>query len=272
MTVAIKSVNVNQEIVLNNRTIYTSDWIRSININQITGDFIVTKPLLDGGTILVYPQTPNHPELSLIGETKTIRSFSGYGNINYPLDAKYDYTRGKIWVADSGNNRVIKANENNFFGEFSIPNIDTPHSVVPNLNNGGVFIKAFSNSTTGVVYNYSSSGTLISSFTYYDLNGEDLPLPYTMVFDHRRSRLWWTAQQYIYMMDAYNSQVISYDINTDGCHQTRGIDVDLDSGYAFVVAYGKKNSWFIIQMFRDNNRSVSMSYVPERVLRSCINV
>lgn len=273
----ITSVNINSSSAINQRGIDVPDsYISSINSNQITGDFIVSAPVLNGGSVIIYPQNPNNPSSSFIGTSKTLTQFSGYGFLSFPLDAQLDYARNKLWIADAGNQRVLKIDFNSYLVDFSITNISLPHVVVPNINNGGVFIKGFVNITTGVIFYYSSNGILQGSFTYFDtLDGATLipsiedpyaivpPLPSTCIFDHRRNRLWWTANDNIHMVDLTSNQVIVYNLSSDGYTATRGLDIDLDSGNAFITVYGDGDRWFIIQMFRDNNKILGRSYLEE---------
>jgi hypothetical protein len=277
MSIYINSVNINLAEVVNARTVITSgNYISSISSNQITGDFIVTNPDLEGGSVIIYPQSPSNLTSALIGEAKTLKNFSGYGFLNFPIDSQMDYARNKLWITDAGNERILKVDMDSFLVDFSIASISLPHSIVPNINNGGVFIKAFTNLNSGVIYYYSSNGVLQSFFTYLDnLDGESLipdisnpyainfPLPSTMCFDHRRNRLWWTANEYVYMVDLSNSQIVSYDLSINGYSATRGLDIDIDSGNSFITVYGDSDRWFIIQMFRDNNAILSRCYLTE---------
>jgi hypothetical protein len=277
MSEYIQSVDKKSGKIINSRTVVINEYISSISSNQLTGDFAITKPINDNsGSVVIYPPNPNNPTSSFIGEIKTLTNFSGYGFLNYPIDSQFDYIRNKIWISDAGNQRVLKVDNGNFLVDFSIANISLPHAVVPNINNGGVFIKGYVNLTTGVIFYYSSNGILQGTFTYFDtLNGSSLipsiddpyainfPLPSTAGFDHRRNRFWWTANDNIYMTDLTNNQIIVYNLSSDNYTLTRGLDVDLDSGNAFITVYGDKNRWFVIQMFRDNNKILSRSYIPE---------
>lgn len=270
----IRSINLNLDEVIHSRDVVLDGVVNSVNSNQITGDFIVSNSTLNGGTVTIYPQNPNNPSSSFIGAIKNLTQFSGYGFLNFPIDSQMDYARNKLWIADAGNQRVLKVDLNSYLVDFSIANISLPHVVVPNINNGGIFIKGFVSLTTGVIFYYSNNGILQASFTYFDtLSGTSLipsvdnpyainhPLPSTCIFDHRRNRLWWTANDNIYMTDLTTSQIIVYNLSSDNYTATRGMDVDLDSGNAFVTVYGSSARWFIIQMFRDNNKILSRSYL-----------
>lgn len=267
----IHSVGMTKKEIIASRTFDSGKIINSVSINQITGDFIVTNPV--NNQITIYPQSPNYPQYSLLGEIKTIKSFSGYGFLNYPLDARFDSARGKIWIADSGNSRALKIDSSNFLVNFSISGLSMIHSIIPNLNNGGVFVKGFTNSTTGVVYHYSTSGALQFLFTYPDIlsgnfivNEATFPLSSTMAYDHTRNRLWWTAKEYVYMADVLNNQIIELDLSDYGYDLTNGIDIHVESGNAFVTCRNVNLRWYTAQIFRDNNIYISSAYLPKQLV------
>lgn len=265
----IQSVAMNERDIIVSRSLDSGKNIKSVNINQITGDFVVTIPYEN--KIIIYPQSPNNPTSSLLGAIKTISSFSGYGYLNYPMDARFDYSRGKMWIADSGNSRVLKIDSFSLLADFSIGNISLPHSIIPNVNNGGVFIKGFTNSTTGVIYYYSVSGVLQFLFTYpnaitgnFTASEASLPLPSTMAFDHTRSRLWWISEEIVYMADISNNQVTEFDLSLYNYLSTIGLDVDVMSGNAFICCLSDSGRSYIVQIFRDNNVLISSAFLPKQ--------
>ncbi len=262
MSISIQSVNLKDNEKIDSRTVMLNQFVQSLNINQIDGSFVVTEPMKDDGRITIYPQSPNN----ILYPSKSYQEFIGFGTLNLPLDAKFDYIRRKIWIADAGNRRTLKVNIDNDNVEMSINDVTLPHSVVPEMNNGGVFIKAFSGVNTGVVYYYKYSGELDDYFTFpcdlgyattdverTELFVKSLPLSSTMVYDHVRWRLWWTSGTYIYMMDVRNRQVAHMDISTSYT-ETRGLDIEFSTGNAFVVSKHFDTTWKILQIFRDNNK------------------
>lgn len=280
MSESIQTISLSSYAILPNRKVDVSgEQIRSIHLNQLTGDFAVAKPILNGGKVVLYPQSPNNPSISLMGSIKTLESFSGYGSLLMPLDAKFDNTRGKLWIADAGNRRTLKINVSNLLAEFSVSNMDIPHALAPNLNSGGIFIKTFANFNRGAIYYYAQNGVLQFSFDYQDLfdwplfeptmsNLDKIPLPSTICFDHRRSRLWWSALAKIYMMDMLNQQINYLDLTEDDFENTRGMDVDLDSGNLFATAI-KGQRWYALQIFRDNSEILSTTYLPKSEITQC---
>jgi len=235
----------------------------------LDGSFVTTEPIENDGQIVVYPQSPHNP----IYDVNVYKEFAGYGNLYVPTDARFDYIRRKIWVADTGNSKVVKIGINDYTIETTFEDIILPHSVVPETNLGGVFIKGFSGVNTGIVYYYKANGELDDFFTFPCALGrsstsvelsnafvKDLPVPTTMVYDHVRWRLWWTAGSFVYMMDVRNRQVVQNDLQPVYV-DTRGLDIDLGSGNAFVAAFRNHGYWGLIQIFRDNNDISCHSYI-----------
>jgi hypothetical protein len=271
MSRSIKSINLRREAAIYYRNFFFEEarLVQSVNINQTDGSFVTTEPIENDGQIVVYPQSPNNP----LYNVNVYKEFAGYGTLSLPMDARFDGIRRKMWVADAGNSRALKISINDYSMEVSIEDIILPHSVVPESNLGGVFIKAFSGINTGIVYYYSSNGELNDYFTYPCASGltntnpqitkefvEALPIPSTMVYDHVRWRLWWTAGSYVYMIDIRNRQVIQHDLSPDYTN-TRGLDIDFESGNAFVVAQRANSLWFMTQIFRDNNTVIDEAYL-----------
>jgi hypothetical protein len=271
MSVSINSINLKDEVMIPYREVLLSDnpIVRSINVNQIDGSFVTTEPLNESGRILIYPQSPNNPKYSV----KTYNQLTGYGTLSLPTDARFNYINGTIWVADTGNSNVIRINMVDYSVSKAIKDIILPHSVIPDVNRGGVFIKAFSDINTGILYYYNRGGNLVDTFTYpcelgrLSVTVEEsvdfinaLPLSSSMVYDHVRSRLWWVSGSYVYLLDVKNKQVVENDLSIDYI-ETRSVDVDFSSGNAFVVAKDSSNDWNVVQIFRDNNLVFCNAYI-----------
>ena len=270
MSNAIKSVNLRDAKRIGYRDVFLDgQLIRSININQLDGSFVTTEPLENEGRIVVYPQSPNNP----LYNVKVYKEFAGYNSLYIPMDARFDGIRRKMWIADAGNSRVLKLGINDYSVETQLGDLILPHSVVPEYNLGGVFIKGFSGVNTGIIHYYSANGELVDYFTYPCNLGytstevqlteefvQTLPIPSTMAYDHVRWRLWWTAGTYIYMIDVRNRQVIQHNLSPQYI-DTRGIDVDLRSGNSLVVVKRKNGYWFMAQIFRDNNVVLDEAYL-----------
>ena len=274
MAISIDSINLKNQDRIDYRTVSLDGLdIQSVNIHQSEGHFVVTEPLKNGGQIIVYPQSPNNPNY----EVKTYREFSGYGSLYFPLDARYDFARRKLWIADAGNYKLLKLDSGEYRYELSISGLTLPHSVVPELNLGGAFVKTFTGINTGTVYYYDQTGNLKEYFSYPDSLGytstdivwttqyvKGLPLPSSMAYDHVRWRLWWTADSVVYMADLRNHQVSSFNL-MPSFTDTRSVEIELNNGYVYVVAQGIHNNWHIVQIFRDNNRILDWAYAPIEV-------
>jgi len=292
MTEAIRTIDLTTNTVISNRDVITDTSVYSIDINQNTGEYIVAKPFdLDGtagGEVVIYPQS----SLMDIYQPVSIKNFAQISSLYYPLDARFDYTNNKVWIADTGNERVIKIKRNNLSNvDAIIRDVIYPHSLVVNLNNGGAFVKAFTDGSmnTGIVYSLksncdiaatfefdpidvnssssSSSSSNIGSMSTSSSSGERVfpQLPYynSMAYDHVRSRIWWLAGHKIYMADEKNMQVETYDLYLNHFVASFSVSIELESGNAFVVVKDIHDERFLIQMFRDCNRVVGIAYLPE---------
>ena len=271
MSIAIKNINLKDEVAIDFRTVVLDGkHVQSVNIDQTNGSFIITEPIENKGQVVVYPQSPNNTLYYI----KTYKTFKGYGDLNLPLDARFDWTRRKLFISDAGNSRILKVDVNTFVVERETKEIILPHSIVPELNLGGVFVKAFSGINTGVIYYYASDGTIVDYFTFPCSLGHQttdiqytsgyvssLPIPSTMVYDFARWRLWWTSGTYVYTIDIRNRQVTQNNLSPDYI-STRGLDIHLESGNVFVVAEKSTQKWYLVQIFRDNNYTSCGAYIP----------
>ncbi len=275
MSVSINSINLKDEETIDFRQVLLDEdpTVRSIDINQIDGSFITTEPLTEGGKIFIYPQSPNNPKYNI----NSYSQLTGYGILSMPTDARFNYINGTIWVADTGNSKVIRINVSDYSVSKIIKDIVLPHSVIPDVNSGGVFIKAFSDINTGVLYHYDKNGSLIELLEYpcdlgrlsTDIEASesfinDLPSSNSMAYDHVRSRLWWVSGSYVYMLDVKNKQVVENDLSID-YSITRSVEVELSSGNAFVVVKDPSSDWNIVQIFRDNNYVFCNAYIDEDI-------
>tara|TARA_R110000824_G_C15232856_1_gene678970 strand:- start:20933 stop:22765 length:1833 start_codon:yes stop_codon:yes gene_type:complete len=275
MSNEIATVNVNNGSTLGNRSFnLDGDYIAAIDADHISGNFIVAKPIKNGGTITLYPQNPNVPERSVLGEIKDITQFTGYGEMEYPLDVKLDFVRRSAWVADTGNDRVLRVSLNNFGVSLNIENITIPHALAVNPNDGSIFIKAYSSVSRGVVYHYDNLGNQLSEF-YFDYTfpsgtldltltsdfAKTMPHSSSIIFDHVKDRCWWTAENKIFMVDIKNKELISQEVV--GYQNGAGIDVDFSTGRAFAVFQTDSDDWEILQTDNDNNEILAAAYIPD---------
>lgn len=285
MTETIHSIDINKDSSIITRMVDHLADIRSIDVDQTSGKYAVSSPRNEsgalGGSVTIYPQSP----VLGIDLPVVIRDFRQVDSLRGPYDSRFDYIRRKLWIADSGNDRVLKINIDTQDVETIITDIIYPHALAANVNEGGVFIKAYTNfDNTGVVYSYSSNGVQVAKFEY-SLNEAisssssssefssssstsmnympSLPFASSIVYDHVRSRIWWVAESKIYMADTRNKQVIVYDISANNIENLKSVDVELSSGNAFVVGslITIPANWVIAQMSRDNNKYLSSAYI-----------
>ena len=155
MTYAIRSFsNKNNNEIIGRRE-PLKVHVRTINLNQTDGNFVSALPLEN--SIVVYGQSPNSSN-SWFGQSQTVTDLGIYGEFSFPLDAKFDYVRRKIWVADTGNNRMIELDYNSNSVDFEITNILYPSALTINQSNGDIFVRGFSSSSDGVIYWMNKSG------------------------------------------------------------------------------------------------------------------
>lgn len=271
MSLSIKSINLKDTRTIDYRSVFVQNGrkIRSVNIHQTNGSFVTTEPLENGGQIVVYPQSPNNPRKTI----QTLKSFLGYGDIDMPLDARFNYIKDSIFIADSGNSSVLKVNAKDHSLISSAGEMALPHAIVPEINKNGFFVKAFSDIHNGAIHYYGFNGQLIDTWTFPcelgmpSLNIEGtaesinaLPLTHSMVYDYARSRLWWTSGSVVYMADLKTQQIIDNNLYPEYI-DTRSVDIEFSTGNAFVVVQTPHKGWEILQVFRDNNENICSSYI-----------
>lgn len=303
MSEFIKSLNLNANNAISGRNITSTRAVSSVDIEQTTGRYSLVQPYEAdgsyGGRVLIYPQSI---QLGIGGGFESIiilQQFNFYGSLYYPLDARFDYVRNKIWIADTGNNRILKIDLKTAQVDMSIEDLYYPHALAVNINDGSIFVKGYSdfNLTNGVVYCFGRDGLQLERFEFgnEDLQASSssssssqsssssssssinvvetssssssevvipaMPSPYSIVFDSTRSRVWWVYGTRVYMADVRNGQVQTYNLISYLFYGTESVDVELATGNAFVVAKDISDNRFLIQMFRDNNALLANSYI-----------
>jgi len=287
MSKQIKFFDLENNVLMPLRSIDNDLFISSYDFDQTSGKFLVVEPYDEdgsqGGRVVIYPQSPQLK----INEITILKTFNRYGSLYYPLDAKFDYVRRRIWIADTGNNRVLKVRIDPGTVSFEITGITYPHALAADLNIGGVLVKGYTGKTmqTGIVAHYKSNGEELSSFRY-DLRDADsssssssfegllssssssgegtvpqMPSVDSLKYDHVRSRGWWVAKTKVYMIDEINHQVKTYDLRDDDFYFVYSLDIELSSGNAFIVAGDNHDERFVVQMFRDNNVVIGTGYI-----------
>ena len=262
---------------------------KSLDIDHTSGQYLLTNPSTAYGTqsgnVILCPPSPQLE----INEPIVFDSFVGFGFLSSPQDARFDYVRRKIWIADAGLHKVIKIDQNSEEINLVLDSVGTfPYALASNLNNGGVFIKSYSRySDIGAVYYYDIDGRLVGVFKFpasgqqqiafvgsssssSSSDGEvipvvvpQLPYPSSIVYDHVRGRVWWVDRSMVYMMDEYYLQVEAYDLSDNGFSGTHSIDVELSTGNPIIVAYTSPSTTFLVQMNRDNSKFLASAIVKE---------
>lgn len=278
MSDIIRTINIQEGYALNNRDIsLNGDYVHSIDVDQTSGDFVATMPIKLSGMVIFYPQNPSRPEFSVAGEIKEFTQFYGYGLLNFPLDSKIDYVRKTMWIADTGNNRILRVSLNAFTVTMAINNVILPYAISVNINDGSIFVQRFVGLNEAELRHYDVGGNLIATFLYEEqfpsgsldvVLTDDfcklLPLVGAIKFDHVRSRVWWTAKSSIHMVDLYNVEHVVQNLSSE-YQASGGLDIDFSTGYAFVAMKNNDGYWQLLQVFRDNNMIVDIGYIPYEV-------
>jgi DNA-binding beta-propeller fold protein YncE len=289
----IRTIELTDLSTITARDIVVDREIRTIDINQIDGSYVVVEPYdLDDsyyGRVMLYPQSP---QSSIYAPTE-LKTFDRVGSLYYPQDAKFDYVRGFIWIADTGNNRVLKVDLNTKKVRITIKSVIYPYALTVDLNTGNVFIKGYSNYTLnyGSISHYGKDGSLIDTFIFnttilgsssssssdssesgsLSLSSSsssslivfpEFPSSKSIVFDNSRSRLWWLDENtHVYMADIRGKYINSYDLANNGFSELKNLDVELATGNAFIVARDCHSAWAIAQVNRDCNKYLSRAWV-----------
>jgi DNA-binding beta-propeller fold protein YncE len=170
----VQNVDLYKDTSLASRDVLTNDVVSSVDVDHTTGQVLITEPFhcagFMGGTVTLRSQAPNVQLWGMSNVSSlTFQSIPEHYNLYYPLDARVDYTHHKIWIADSGNNRVIKMDSvaESVEGIFEDQCV-LPVAVIPDVNNGGVFVRAYKNASTGCIIVLDSNGIETFRATYDD--------------------------------------------------------------------------------------------------------
>jgi hypothetical protein len=250
----IRTIDLNKETSISNRDIVVSRYQYGVDVNRIDGSYLVVEPLNEdssyGGRVVIYAQD---------GTITYYNTFNRVGSLYYPTDARFDYIRRKMWISDTGNDRVLKIDIATNNADINIEDLYYPHSIVVDVNTGDIFIKGYSGNDLnyGKISHYRGNGEFIGEFIYNhaDIDSStssessglstqssesivipSLPSNRSMCFDSVRSKLWWVDGNTVYVLDARNKQIQTQDISSSGFYDLVSMDVELKTGYAYVVS------------------------------------
>lgn len=290
----VKTIDLNSASVISGRNFSISYSVNSLDVDQVNGKILVTKTNDDNGLVrgrvILYPQSQQVE----INEPVVITSLAG-SDLSFPMDAKFDYARRKIWIADTGNNRIMRIDEENRKLEFYIGNMVYPCSIAPNVNNGGAYIRCFSDvhMTVGRVSFVSyygetlyyfefdngaidessstssetASGSSDSMGTSSSSSSHDtipqMPSYRSIAYDHVRSRVWWVSGATVYMYDERNNQIKTLTILSSEYGNAINLDIEHETGNAFIVTGNGVDESYIIQIAKDNSVMLASCYVRD---------
>ena len=273
MSFQILNVDLDDLMFTPSRNYYVlGKYLHSIDIDQTNGTYITTEPLASPNCLTQYPLNPNNTNYTI----KTVTTILGSLEINFPLDAKIDHTRNRLWIADAGNNRVLILDSRDFSFIGEAKNISLPHALAIDLNTGNCFVKAYNSVTNGVVLEVSLTGKIVSFFEfstvfpYMDLTVqrnsnwvESLKKTHSITYDHVSSKVWWVDGTFSFMAETISKTISIYDLSTDGFYGTRNILIDMNSGNAFVLASNISNRWYIVQLNKHNAKFLGKAFVRD---------
>jgi len=282
MTREIKTVDITANSVMSLRSVQNTQSICASDINQINGKYLVVEN--ENNRLIIYPQSPQLE----IENPIVLDTFGEAGLLENPLDAKWDYIRQKLWIADTGRHRILKSSSN------EVNNVEVivedliyyPYAIALNLNIGGCFVKGYDNlnRTTGSIIGISSSGEQLTKFIFSNESGQDsssssesgvdlssssesggvpeTPSYQKIDYDYVRDRIWWSNLGNVYMADQRNRQVKSFYLGHPYAN-VFSVSIEQSTGNAFVLVKDVHNEDFVIQVFRDNNEILAVSWIEE---------
>lgn len=269
MTHKINTINL-EKLETPSRSISNIGQVQSIKINPINGKFLTCYPLLDDGTVILYPQNPNNGSYSSV----TIKSITDYGDLNFPLDTAWNVFNNRYWIADAGNNNLVclSSIDNSFIR--TVEGFTLPHSIQLNKNDRTIFVKSFADSSTQKVTQINNKGEIIFEFEFpAATNSVDieyttdflsaLPKSFTMDFDVNLNRLWFVSGSVLYMIDFDTKQIIENDLLNVRLDNLTCVSIDRSSGNAFVIIDDSVN-YYVQQIYRDNNLLLGTAYLEEQ--------
>lgn len=288
MSENIRTVDLTDNTIITDRDVAVNVVVNSIDVNQTDGTYAAVEPFASDGSyngrVVIYPQSP----VPQVTTATILKTFDRYGSLYYPLDAKFDYLRRKIWIADTGNNRVLKVDLNTNQADMAIDeDIFYPHALAVDFNTGDIWIKGYesSNLRNGAIFQYKKNGTLLATFVFNrnsmdasssssseigtmsssSLSGSlippTMPSSRSIAFDHVRSRLWWVDGTRIYMLDVRNKQIQTYDVPSITFTEAINIVIEFETGNALVRVVNIHDDRFLVQINRDCNTLLGIAYI-----------
>jgi hypothetical protein len=283
----IKNIALDDHSVMSLRRVENeSPRANSLDIDHTNGSYLIANPKSVNGTqsgnVVLYPASSQLE----INEPIVFSSFDGYGFLSSPYDARFDYVRRKLWIADTGNHSVLKVDINSQATDVVLNNIGVfPHALASNLNEGGVFVKSYSvYDSIGAIYCFDSTANLVETFYYPGTTKLDIPIDQSssssssfdddipvvvpampssnsMTYDHVRKQLWWVDGSKVYMMNEDYRQVESLSLLPEYTG-TVSVDVELSTGFALVVASVSRRT-YLIQISRDNSTILARARIED---------
>ena len=192
------------------------------------------------------------------------------------MDMKIDAARRRLWIADTGNNRVLRVDldSQQIRRIYSPDGMTCPSTLTFDVTTGNAFVRAYDrpngNEKIYILDDIGVAGTLTvgadfawsttpwfdwlePSFTMLELvilTGSAIPFPHSasMSFDHFRNNLWWLSgkgNSDIYLYNTDNQSGTSCDMGS-WFHNLSACDARLDDGSLFVAGWKHSASGFVV--------------------------
>jgi len=216
------------------RSIAVGKYVRSVQADAVTGSVFVLEAFGDPNKdSSMSPILTKFDQTTMLSSAVVISSENGSVDLFYALDMKLDPSRRRLWIADAGNNRLIRANIDSLTleREYVDDRMRCPFAMAVDESSGLVFVRALDAHSEGTSSSSSGSSSrermetlivfgddgvhdviavpgdyawltdihLVSPTVPYlkQMWRTDKPLPfpawYSIQTDHFRRRVWWLS-------------------------------------------------------------------------------
>jgi len=261
---------------------------RAIQVDSMTGNVYALKSFgatSDDISSAIYKSSQMGGVLSIFHLMKDTTRES----INFAMDIKLDSERRRIWVADSGNSRVLVADLDSGQLEY-IYQPDQPFfpvNIAIDKNSGGAYVRTYDRDNSmdqivflnnGVVQSSMGSAedlswTIQDGVDWLNPTSENIAMiiskkqriPFhasnSMCYDHFRDNLWWLlapASDTLLIYNSKNQMARSVSLLSE-LQSVVTVGADLETGDAFVAGYTGNSYGAILRVYK-NDFSINRLY------------
>lgn len=271
---SIETIDLVKKAIISSRVNHDSNYISSISIDHSTAMTVVVSPLINSLSIM-------NQKLSSIVKGPTT-NILGYGDFDFPICARIDSLRNSIWIADTGNNSIVKTNLSLEF-VLSIDDITFPYCIQINPNNGNIFVRHYTGQLDTISY-FSKSGeklwsiftdAILPDFSQTENYIESLPLQNSIKTDHVRNTCWISSQDNIIKVNLWANNSSTFPISKYiSIKEKASIDIDYDSGNPkiFVTESQSKQRTGIIELSENNDTILSYNTIDRTKIKCGVDI